>query len=419
MQHTGKYLIHARIEADGVVERSDVVGAIFGQTEGLLGKELELRNLQNASKVGRIDVEIDSNQGRSVGEVTIGTTLDRVETATVAAALETITRIGPCEASVTVTEIEDVRAAKRKEVVDRAHELLIESFDGGMTGEEIIEEVRRRVRKDEITTYKGLPAGPNVATSDAIVVVEGRSDVSRLLEAGIKNAIGVEGTDIPEEIGRLTQSRTTTVFFDGDRGGELLLKELNQIGAIDYVAVAPEGQSVEDLSRREILEALRQKVTYSTVENPMSAIDQDEIAGKSTQKNQDKHTDVEQDDKQVASTDGAGKIIKERKTETTEPTTVRDYVKKVIKQEAGEVYLLDKDQNVLTTDSAESAFGVIETADEVPETVILDGSISQRILDVAAQRGVDRIIGTAKEQYTKQPTNVRVQTADKILSGPR
>ena len=37
MQDTAKYLIHADITTDGVVERSDVVGAVFGQTEGLLG----------------------------------------------------------------------------------------------------------------------------------------------------------------------------------------------------------------------------------------------------------------------------------------------------------------------------------------------------------------------------------------------
>ena len=37
MANEGKYVIHATIRVDGTVARKDVVGAIFGQTEGLLG----------------------------------------------------------------------------------------------------------------------------------------------------------------------------------------------------------------------------------------------------------------------------------------------------------------------------------------------------------------------------------------------
>ena len=114
MYTTAKYLIHADVRTNGVVERSDVVGAIFGQTEGLLGDQLDLRDLQESSKLGRIDVNIDSEGGRSVGTITIGSGLDRVETAVLAAALETIDRVGPCHAECAVTSIEDARAAKRR-----------------------------------------------------------------------------------------------------------------------------------------------------------------------------------------------------------------------------------------------------------------------------------------------------------------
>jgi len=44
---TTKYLIKAHIKADGIIEKSDVVGAIFGQTEGLLGDEAHLRILSH------------------------------------------------------------------------------------------------------------------------------------------------------------------------------------------------------------------------------------------------------------------------------------------------------------------------------------------------------------------------------------
>ncbi|MEF8855925.1 MAG: DNA primase DnaG, partial [Haloplanus sp.] len=225
MDDTAKYLIHASIAADGVVERSDVVGAVFGQTEGLLGDELDLRDLQQSSKVGRIDVQIDSENGQSFGRITIASSLDKVETAILAASLETIDRVGPCQASVEVTNIEDVREAKRRQVIDRAKELLAGSFDESvMDSSKILEEVRESVRIEDITEYHGLPAGPRVADSDAIIVVEGRADVLTLLQYGIKNAIGVEGTNVPDPVADLTEDRTVTAFLDGDRGGELILR---------------------------------------------------------------------------------------------------------------------------------------------------------------------------------------------------
>ena len=234
MQDTAKYLVHADITAEGIVERSDVVGAVFGQTEGLLGDELDLRELQDSSKVGRIDVEIDSQNGQSFGRITIATSLDRVETAILGAALETIDRVGPCRSTIEVRKIEDVRAAKRREVVERAKALFGSAFDESMrSSSDLVEEVREAVRIEDITEYEGFPAGPRVADSDAIVVVEGRSDVLTLLQYGIKNAVAVEGTNVPEQIAELTESRTVTAFLDGDRGGEPLRRELAQVGDID------------------------------------------------------------------------------------------------------------------------------------------------------------------------------------------
>ncbi|MEZ3115251.1 DNA primase DnaG [Halobaculum sp. MBLA0147] len=267
MEDTSKYLIHARITADGVVERSDVVGAVFGQTEGLLGDELDLRGLQQSSKIGRIDVEIDSEHGQSFGTITITSSLDKVETAILAASLEAITRVGPCEARVEVADIEDMRAAKRREVVERAKELLAESFDDGiMDSAKILEEVREAQTVAAVDEYAGYPAGPRVADSDAVIVVEGRADVSTLLDYGIKNAIAVEGTNVPSEVAELTRDRTVTAFLDGDRGGDLILRELSQVGELDYVAFGPEGQSVEDLSREAVMDALREKVPFETID---------------------------------------------------------------------------------------------------------------------------------------------------------
>ncbi len=144
---TTKYLIHAQINANGIVEKPDVVGAIFGQTEGLLSNDLDLRELQKTGRIGRIKVNITSRGGKSKGEIIIPSSLDRVETAILAASLETINRVGPCEAYIQVTKVEDVRAVKRKRVVERAKEIYASMMEE-VTPESLkmIEEVKEAMR---------------------------------------------------------------------------------------------------------------------------------------------------------------------------------------------------------------------------------------------------------------------------------
>lgn len=260
---TTKYLIRAQIKADGVIEKPDVVGAIFGQTEGLLGNELDLRDLQKSARIGRIEVEIDAKKGKSEGTILLPSALDKVETAILGAALESIDRVGPCKASIQVTRIEDVRVVRRKQVIDRAKQLLSSIMEDTKSDSELLtEEVRSAVQVAEITRYgpERLPAGPNVGKSDAIIIVEGRNDVLNLLKHGIKNAIAVEGTSIPKSVQDLSRESVTTAFVDGDRGGELIVRELLQTCEIDFVARAPPTREVEELPQKLIMKSLKNKI---------------------------------------------------------------------------------------------------------------------------------------------------------------
>ena len=261
--NTTKYMVKAKINADGIIEKPDVVGAIFGQTEGLLGDELDLRDLQKSGRIGRIEVEVTSKGGKSEGIIYMSSSLDQVETVILASALETVDRVGPCKASIRVLGIEDVRVTKREKVVERAKELLndlIKQSKGSSF--DLMDSVRQSVQVEEITTYgkDRCPAGPNVRDSEAIIIVEGRSDVLNLLKAGIKNAIAVEGTNIPKTVQELSRERVATAFVDGDRGGELILRELFQVAEVDFVARAPRAHEVEELTAKQIIKCLRNKV---------------------------------------------------------------------------------------------------------------------------------------------------------------
>ncbi|MBM4250198.1 MAG: DNA primase [Euryarchaeota archaeon] len=259
-----KYVIHARLQTDGIVEKPDIVGAIFGQTEGLLGDELDLRDLQKSGRMGRIEVEVEAQRGKSIGKVTMPSSLDQVETAILAAALETIDRVGPCKARIDVDDIEDVRVQKKNKIVERARVLLQQLMEKSKVGgADLTMSVRQSLQAEEVVAYgkDRCDAGPNVQDSDAIVVVEGRSDVLNLLRHGIKNAIAVGGTNIPRTIQDLSKERIVTAFVDGDRGGELILRELLQVAEVDFIARAPRGREVEELTQKQIMKALRNKMS--------------------------------------------------------------------------------------------------------------------------------------------------------------
>ena len=407
---TTKYLIHAQITANGIVEKPDVVGAVFGQTEGLLSNDLDLRELQRTGRIGRIQVNIHSNSGRAKGEIVIPSSLDRVETAILAASLETINRVGPCEAEIRTTKVEDVRAVKREQVVNRAKEIykkMVESV--GPTSMRMIEEVREAMRVHEISEYgeDRLPAGPSIHTSDAIIVVEGRSDVLNLLKYGIKNTVAVEGVSVPRSIGELSKKRTTTAFVDGDRGGELILKELLQIGEVDYITRAPKGKEVEDLEKDEVLVALRDKVPtaqFLATTNILNDSNNNNSKKEHNNRHNRKNQKYNRNEKQ--------KPVKEPEPviEDDEVSLMKDMLKEFEGTSCGAI--LDEALNMTKEVEVENIYEEIKNIEGTADTVIFDGVISQRLVDVASEKGIKKLVAFKSMNIVKKPHNVKLITID-------
>ncbi len=258
---TTKYIIEVKFTIKGVVEKSDIVGAIFGQTEGLL-LDLDLRDLQKSGRIGRIEVETESKEGVSEGFIKIPSSLTRKETALLAATVETVSRVGPCEAEISLIEIRDVRETKRQKIIERAAELLKEWDQKSLEQSEIEEQLDTDIKLGEIISWgrDKIPAGPEVDSNQDLIIVEGRADVLNLLRIGIKNSIAVQGTQIPKSVTNLAKKKKiVTCFLDGDRGGTIILNELMQLIKIDYVARAPDGFEVEELTRKQMVKALQNK----------------------------------------------------------------------------------------------------------------------------------------------------------------
>lgn len=442
---TTKYVIRARISADGVVEKPDVVGAIFGQTEGLLGEDLDLRDLQKTGRMGRIEVEVQSRKGKSDGTIIMPSSLDQVETAILAAALETIDRVGPCKASISVNEIEDVRVAKKTKIVDRAKHLLktmLKEHKESDMG--IAAEVRQSVQVQEIINFGAdkCPAGPNVTSSDAIIIVEGRSDVLNLLKFGIKNAIAVEGTNIPRTIKDLSKERIVTAFVDGDRGGELILRELLQVAEIDFIAQAPRNREVEELTQKQIMKGLRNKMPAEQFIE-MHGMADIKMAGTEVGPQGAGPTKVSAGHTGRQEFPPGIKGRDDRRDKDRNGRTGRDrggdrdrrggFLSGITDRFRGKEKRFSDDQ-ILYKDMLQNLSGTFKAnllnqrnhvIKEVPvrdlaealthppdglKAVVFDGVITQRILDLASEKKVKTLVGVKYGSITKQPTELEVLT---------
>lgn len=415
---TTKYLIQARLSTDGIVEKPDIVGAIFGQTEGLLGEELDLRDLQKSGRIGRIEVEVSSNKGKSEGTVYVPSSLDQVETAILASSLETIDRVGPCKARISVDKIEDVRVAKRNKIVDRAKQLLAELMKTSKTsGGDLTDSVRQTFQMEEVVHYgrERLPAGPNIDDSDAIIVVEGRSDVLNLLKYGIKNAIAVEGTNIPKSIVELAKEKVVTAFVDGDRGGELIARELMQVAEIDFIAKAPGGQEVEELTQKQMVKCLRNKIPADQFAEMFNLTGGGLRNGEKTARDDNHRGDRgRHDDDRGRRRPDRGRSEPRASSKRLSPDLA--HLKDLLTElsTTSKAKLLDDSGKALKEVHVGKLAETLKDADANVKSLVLDGIITQRVLDLAVEKDISTVVGVKMGNIAKLPTNVKVFTKDDL-----
>lgn len=350
-----KYHVKLSFDVDGLVERADIIGAIFGQTEGLLGPEMNLNELQRVSKIGRIEVNTHSTNNATTGDSLIPMSTDIDTCALISAAIESIDKVGPFDCKFKLDSIDDVRASKKEDIVKRAKEIKQKwSTKSVSEGDTMLKDVHEG-SSGKITTYgpEKLHCGSGVFDASWIILVEGRADVINLLRAGYNNAIAIEGAKIDESVKELCDKKDKVVaFLDGDRAGGFILKELRSLVHIDVEHRAPEGVEVEELTPQQIDDLLR-----STAED---------MKAETT-----KPTLHDPGDKSVAEI--ANKVYPDL-NETLEAVALDDEQKEIFKVPISEV-----------VDKLSSQSGI--------KYLILDGIITQRLLDGAKQAGIECVIG--------------------------
>jgi DNA primase len=397
-----KYTIYAKFEANGVVEKPDVIGAIFGQTEGLLGEELELRDLQKNGKIGRIDVNLKTENSKTEGEIIIPTSLDKAETTIIAAAIETIERVGPCDTKVTVTKIEDVRFSKREYLLGRAKELL-----AGMASpdsRELQTEVASSVRTSRIQEFgeEKLPCGPDMENEE-IIVVEGRADVINLLRYGIKNSIAMNGTSLPKTITELGKTKKLILFVDGDRGGILIAKDAVANANISAIAQAPKGMEVEELSGKDILASLRAKMPVNEFVREKGQ----ESRRLREKRMPERHESTKAGNTQALSEQGKSQAPSEQlpgKSEAEVTAVAKELMKEIEGTRAA--MLLDTNLEVIRKiQSSDIGFALRKSRVRV-YAVVLDGLATNTIIKTAEQAGCKYFI--AKNFAVSEETQINL-----------
>jgi len=350
-----KYHVNLSFDVDGLVERADIIGAIFGQTEGLLGPEMNLNELQRVSKVGRIEVNTASTTNTTKGDALLPMSTDIDTCALIAAAIESIDKVGPFDCHFKLDSIDDVRASKKEDIVKRAKEIKQKwSTKSVSEGDSMLKDVHEG-SAGKLTTYgkEKLPCSDGIFDSSWIILVEGRADVINLLRAGYDNALAIEGAKIDESIKELCDKKEKVVaFLDGDRAGGFILKELKSLVHIDVEHRAFEGVEVEELTPQQIDDILKDTAAQMNMETTAPKMD-------------------DPDDKPIAEL--ASKVYPEL-NESLEAIAMDSKQNEIFKVPISEV--VDK----LSTES-----GIIY--------LILDGIITQRLLDAAKQAGIECVVG--------------------------
>ncbi|MBI1973044.1 DNA primase, partial [Candidatus Woesearchaeota archaeon] len=373
---------------EGALEKPDVIGAIFGQTEGLLGSELEMRELQKEGKIGRIEVELERKDKTTTGIIKIPTALDQSETTLIAAAVETIEKIGPCDAQIEVEKIEDVRGSKRDYIIGRAKKLMSE-LKGTTDSREISKEIKESARTADVKEYgeEKLPHG-DISGSE-IIVVEGRADVLNLMRAGVSNVIAMNGTKLPESIKTLSAEKEITLFVDGDRGGKLIAKNVTDNARIKYIAVAPDGKEVEELTGKEILICLRRKIPVREFLSRENSSRFGQVRDKRSERDS------------------------EGRTKSSATSFLNEKTKSTIKEIAGEnqgtgkAVLLDSDFKEIKKVSAKNLSSDLRKLREKPYAVVLDGTANQNIIKDMEELGAKILVA---KNFTTTDTSLELMS---------
>jgi 5S rRNA maturation endonuclease (ribonuclease M5) len=372
---------------------------------------MNLNELQKTWKVGRIEINLESKNDKTWGAILIPMSTDVSTAALIAAAVESVDKVGPCSARVILEGIEDVRASKRAQIADRAKDIMKEwSSRTSSEGENLLKDVQESTKRARVVNFgvENLPAGPGVYTADGVYIVEGRADVVLFLRAGIENVVAIEGTSIPQAVIDLSRKKRIIAVLDGDRGGDLIEKELAQVMKVERVLRAPDGKEVEDLTPIEVHQMLRGELPGR---NPREA-------------RQERPERFERPERRERASryERAPKYERYERAPRAEPgqpaapatppvpAPVVDKVKEVFPSINGTLEAMLLDENLAEKGRLPISELVAKMDNAGATYLVFDGIVTQRLIDAAGKANVKGIIGHRIGEIKNMPDGLSVGT---------
>jgi DNA primase len=395
-----------------VVEKADLIGAIFGQTEGLFGPEMNLNELQKTWKVGRIEINLESKNDKTWGAILIPMSTDVSTAALIAAAVESVDKVGPCSARVVLEGIEDVRASKRAQIAERAKDIMKEWSSRTLSeGENVLKDVQESTKRARVVNFgvENLPAGPGVYTADGVYVVEGRADVVLFLRAGIENVVAVEGTSIPQAVIDLSRKKRIIAVLDGDRGGDLIEKELAQVMKVEKVIRAPDGKEVEDLTPIEVHQMLRGELPGRGSKEPRQERSE-RYERRERPERRERYERAERAPRYERYERAPRPDAQAAPATPPVPAPVVDKVKEVFPSINGTLEAMLLDEGMSEKGRMPISELVAKLDGSGAAYLVFDGIVTQRLIDAAGKAGVKGIVGHRIGEIKNMPDGLSVGT---------
>jgi DNA primase len=271
-------------------------------------------------------------------------------------------------------------------------------------GEEMLKDVYDASKPGKLTAFgkAQLACGTGVFDSEWVILVEGRADVINLLRAGFDNAIAIEGAKIDETITKLTEGKKVIAFLDGDRAGDLILKELQGLVKIDKILRAPMGREVEECTPLEIAEILKEAMPFVTANGQQQRAQSLQQAESIQLQKQERQEQIDEQQLQITAHNTSN--TKE------EDTGILTAVKEVYPQinETLEAVVLDGSMKTLLKVPVSDIVKKLNST-EGAKMLVLDGIVTQRLVEAADRVGIEYIVGHRTGEL-KKSTDVRVRT---------
>jgi DNA primase len=263
--------------------------------------------------------------------------------------------------------------------------------------DEVYKEISDTMKVGKVEKYgpEDLPAGPGLEGSKDIFVVEGRADVINLMRCGIFNTVALEGAKVPDSIKKITKERSATALLDGDRGGDLIQKELLQVTNVKWVGRAPRGKEIEECNCKEINDAIEGKVPVSELR---------EGGGPRVQPQQQQPPPQPPAPKKI--------VIPER-VKVEVPDTVAQAAKALVG--TLEAVLLNEKLELIERLPVSQLAEKLQQMTGV-DTIVFDGIITQRIVDIAGDKNIKRIVASRVSEAVKPALNVELVTFNDAIS---